>query len=146
MREAAKRAGLGLVGVPLNDPIQEPEFRRAFAVIVRERAHAVIVSHDPETVTHRRVIATLALEGRLPTIAGIGEFVKLGGLMSYGVNRSHLFRGAAQYIDRILQGASPGDLPYQQPTTFELVINLKTAKALGLTPPSLLARADLVIE
>src|SRR5262249_28069346 len=71
MREAAQRAGLGLVGVPLNDPIQEPEFRRAFAVIARERAHAVIVSHDPETVTHRRVIATLAIEGRLPTIAGI---------------------------------------------------------------------------
>jgi putative ABC transport system substrate-binding protein len=147
MREAAQRAGLVLVGVPLNDPIQEPEFRRAFGVIARERVNAVIVSNDPETAAHRLVIATLAIEGRLPTIAGIGAFVKGGGLMSYGVDGSHLLRGAAQYIDRILQGANPGDLPYQQPAKFELVINLKTAKALGLTiPPSLLARADQVIE
>jgi putative ABC transport system substrate-binding protein len=147
MREAPQRAGLDLVGVPLSDPIQEPEFRRAFAVIARERMQAVIVSNDPETSTYRRVIASLPIEGRLATIAGIGEFVSLGGLMSYGVDLSHLLRGAAQYIDRILRGAKPGDLPYQQPTKFELVINLKTAEALGLTiPPSLLARADQVIE
>src|SRR5262245_19956905 len=147
MREAAQRAGLSLVGVPLDDPIQEPEFRRAFAVITRDRLKAVIVSNDPETMTHRRVIADLAVDGRLPTIAGVGEFVRVGGLMSYGVDLSQLLRDAAQYIHRILQGANPGDLPYQQPTKFELLINLRTAKTLSLTiPPSLLARADQVIE
>jgi putative ABC transport system substrate-binding protein len=147
MREAAQRTGLELVGVPLNSPIQESEFRRAFAVIARERVHAVIVSNDPETFTHRRVIAELANATRLPTIAGVGEFVRMGGLLSYGVDLLHVIRGAAQYIVRILQGAKPGDLPYQQPTKYELFINLKTAKALGLTiPPSLLARADQVIE
>jgi putative ABC transport system substrate-binding protein len=147
MREAAQRGRLALIGVPLNDPVQEPEFRRAFAVIARERVNAVIVSNDPETTTHRCVIAQLATEARLPTIAGVRDFALLGGLMSYGVDLSHLFRGVAQYIDRILKGANPGDLPYQQPSKFELVINMRTAKALNLTiPPVMLARADQVIE
>ena len=147
MREAAQRGGLWLVGIPLNDPIQEPEFRRAFAAIARERVNALIVSNDPETITHRRVIAALAVEGRLPTIAPVREFVMAGALMSYGVDLSHLLRDVAQYIDRILQGANPGDLPYQQPSKFELFVNQKTATILGLRiPPSLLLRADQVIE
>jgi putative ABC transport system substrate-binding protein len=146
-REAARRPGLELVGVPLSDPIQEPEYRRAFALIARERVDALIVSNDPENLTHRRVIVELAAQARLPTIYAVRDFEELGGLMAYGVDLSHLFRGAARYIDRILKGANPGDLPHQQSTKFELVINLKSAKVLGLNiPRSMLVRADQIIE
>jgi putative tryptophan/tyrosine transport system substrate-binding protein len=95
----------------------------------------------------RRRIAELAVIKRLPTIATVRQWTEAGILMSYGTSFPHLWHRAATYVDKILRGAKPGDLPIEQPTTFELVINLKTAKALGLTiPPSLLARADHVIE
>jgi putative ABC transport system substrate-binding protein len=96
---------------------------------------------------HRRLINTLALRAGLPTIHSIRDYVEAGGLMSYGASIVDSFRHAAEYVDKILRGAQPGDLPIQQPTKFELVINITTAKALGITvPPSLLSRADEVIE
>jgi putative ABC transport system substrate-binding protein len=102
---------------------------------------------DPVFVTNLKRIADLAAKSRLPSIFHLREFADSGGLVAYGVDRSDLFRRAAVYVDKILKGAKPGDLPIQQPTKFELVINMKTAKALGVTiRPSLLLRADRVIE
>src|SRR5262245_23800152 len=111
------------------------------------RAEALYVVLDPLTNTHRIRINTLALAARLPTMHGSREFVEAAGLMSYGTNFSNLWRRAGDYVDKILHGAKPGDIPVEQPTKFDLVINLTTAKALGLAvPPTLLARADEVIE
>jgi putative tryptophan/tyrosine transport system substrate-binding protein len=102
---------------------------------------------DAVFTAHRTQIAELALKNRLPVIYSTRELVSAGGLMSYGPNTSDLYRRAADYVDKILRGAKPADLPVQQPTKFELIINLTTAKALGLdVPPLLLARADEVIE
>jgi putative ABC transport system substrate-binding protein len=110
-------------------------------------ADALYVVADPLVTTNRIRINTLALGARLPTMHGQGDNVEAGGLMSYGANYPDLHRRAADYVDKILRGAKPGDIPVEQPTKFDLVINLTTAKVLGLTvPPSLLARADEVIE
>jgi len=118
-----------------------------FAAATRERADALLVFAHAFAFVHRDRIIELAARQRLPTMYGWREFVDVGGLMSYGPNVNAILRRAAGYVDRILKGAKPGDLPIEQPTKFELVINLKTAKALGLTiPPSLLQRADQVIE
>ena len=111
------------------------------------RAEALYVVLDPLVNTHRIRINTLAMAARLPTVHGSREGVEAGGLMSYGPNLSNQFRRAADYVDKILRGTKPGNIPVEQPTKFDLVINLTTAKALGLeVPPSLLARADEVIE
>ena len=111
------------------------------------RAGALYIPANPLVNTNRIRINTLALGARLPTMHGFRELVEAGGLMSYGPNFPDLFRHAADYVDKILRGAKPGDLPVEQPTKFELVINLVTAKALGLTMPSMvLGRADEVIE
>jgi putative tryptophan/tyrosine transport system substrate-binding protein len=113
----------------------------------KDRAEALYVVIDPLTNTHRGRINTLALAERLPTMHAIREGVEAGGLMSYGANIPDLFRRAGDYVDKILRGAKPGDIPVEQPTKFDLVINLTTAKVLGLTvPDKLLARADEVIE
>ena len=107
----------------------------------------VIVPADAKFLSERRRIAELELSVKVPAVYAFREHVEDGGLMSYGVDLRGQFRRAAAYVDKILRGASPSDLPFEQPTTFELVINLRTAKALGLTvPASLLARADEVIE
>jgi putative ABC transport system substrate-binding protein len=119
----------------------------AFGAIARARADAVIVLSDPEFFRERRVLVDLAAERRTPASYEWREFVEAGGLMSYGSNFQDVAARAAVYVDRILRGAKPAELPVEQPTKFELVINLKTAKALGLTiPPSVLLRADQVIE
>jgi putative tryptophan/tyrosine transport system substrate-binding protein len=111
------------------------------------RAEALYVVADPLVGANRVRINTLALGARLPTMQGFREFVEAGGLMSYGPSFPDLYRRAAEYVDKILRGTKPGDIPVEQPTKFELVINLITAQALGLrVPPSLLARTDEVIE
>ena len=119
----------------------------AFRAAVRSRAEGLFVLETVNMFRERSQIAQLALKHRLPTSFAFREYVDAGGLASYGVNFPDMGRRAAIYVDRILKGAKPADLPVEQATTFELVINLKTAKALGLTiPPSLLQRADQVIE
>jgi putative ABC transport system substrate-binding protein len=110
-------------------------------------ADALYVTNDPLTNTNRVRINTLALGARLATIHGLREYVEAGGLMSYGPNIPDLFRRAGDYVDKILRGAKPGDLPVEQPTKFDLVVNVTTAKAIGITvPPTVLARADEVID
>jgi putative ABC transport system substrate-binding protein len=114
---------------------------------IKDRADALYIATDPLVLSNRTQITALSTEAGLPTIYGSREYVEAGGFMSYGPNYSDLFRRAAELADKILRGAKPADLPVEQPTKFDLVINLKTAKTLGLTvPPTLLARADEVIE
>jgi putative ABC transport system substrate-binding protein len=146
--ERSIKAGAQALGLTVFLAEHTPtEYAGAFALIRRERADALFVAPSSENYAQRSLIADFATSNRLPSIHAFREAVEVGGLMSYGVNVADLFRRAAGYVDKILKGAKPGDLPIEQPTAFELVINLKTAKALGLTiPPSLLARADQVIE
>jgi ABC-type uncharacterized transport system substrate-binding protein len=123
------------------------ELERAFSMMTRERAAALLTFPSPMLYSQRRVLVSLAAKHRLPSMFNAKEFVELGGLIAYGASVPDLNRRAGTYVDKILKGARPGDLPIEQPTKFELVINLKTAKALGLTiPQSLLQRADQVIE
>ncbi len=120
---------------------------RAFQAATRQRAGALLVLGGPVLFTHRKRIVEFAAESRLPAMYGITEYAKDGGLMAYAPNLLYMYRRAATYVDKILKGAKPADLPVEQPTRFELVINLKTAKALGLTiPQSVLIRADQVIQ
>ena len=111
------------------------------------RAEALVTINSPHLTTQLNRIVEFAAQNSFPTMSSESRWTRAGGLMSYGVSYTHLYRRAANYVDKILKGNKPGQLPIEQPTTFELVINLKTAKALGLeVPPSLLARADEVIE
>jgi putative ABC transport system substrate-binding protein len=146
MREAQATAGtLGLESV--TSEIRRPEDIAPAFDALKGRVEALYVVNDPLVNTNRVRMNTLALAARLPAIYGFREFVEAGGLMSYGPNYSDLFRRAAGYVDKILRGAKPADLPVEQPTKFYFVINLTTAKALGLTiPESFLLRADEVIE
>jgi putative tryptophan/tyrosine transport system substrate-binding protein len=123
------------------------EFEAAFAIAVREKMQGLCVSTSPLFVSHRTELAALAARARLPAVYAFRDFAAAGGLMSYGASLSDLYRRKAALIDKILKGASPADLPIERPITFELLINLKTARALGLNiPPALLARVDEVIE
>jgi putative ABC transport system substrate-binding protein len=123
------------------------EIDKAFAGMTDERAQALVIFADPFLVFHEKKLAGLALQNRLPAIFGFRGFADQGGLISYGASLREQYRRAASYVDKILKGANPGELPIEQPTRFDLVINLKTAKALGLTvPDKLLALADEVIE
>ena len=123
------------------------EFGSAFSAIVRERAGGVLVLSTPLFIAGAKPLAELALTHKLPSMFAPRHHVEAGGLMSFGPDRADLYRRGAIYVDKILKGAKPADLPAQQPTKFELAINLKTAKALGLTiPPSVLQRADQIIQ
>ena len=140
----ARALGLTLQPVALADA---GGLETAFETIIREQTHALMVFEDSVTTTNRRRIAELAGRHRLPAMYGLKSFVEVDGLISYGPDPFEQFRRGAVYVDKILRGTKPADLPIEQPTKFELVINLKTAKALGLTiPQSLLLRADQVIE
>jgi len=141
---AARALGVQLQFVEARGP---EEFDRAFSEIIRVRAGALTVLPSSMFISERRRLVDLAAKNRLPAVYSVREFVDAGSFMAYGPNLPDLNRRAATYVDRILKGAKPGDLPIEQPTKYELVINLKTAKALGLSiPPSLLQRADQVIE
>ena len=124
------------------------DFDRAFSAITKDRAQAfVLPAGNPVAFSNRGQIASFAQKNRLPSIYGAKEYVDAGGLMSYGPSLPDMFRRAATYVDKILKGAKPADLPVEQPTKFELVINLKTAQQIGVTiPPNVLARADQVIK
>jgi putative ABC transport system substrate-binding protein len=141
---AARSLGLQLQLLEARGP---NEFDGAFAAMAKERVEALLVVVDAMFILHRTRLADLAARSRLPAVYGTRESVEAGGLMSYGPSVRDLFRRSATFVDKILKGAKPGDLPVEQPTQFELVINLKTAKALGLRiPQSLLQRADEVIQ
>jgi len=123
------------------------DFDTAFRTIAQTRPDALIVFSEPLTLRYQRTIVDFSAKNRLPLISEIREFAYAGGLMTYGASLADLYRRAANHVDKILKGAKPGDLPVEQPTKFELVINLKTAKALDLTiPPSMLTQADQIIE
>jgi len=141
---AATKFGLKVLPLDIHFP---DGVERAFAEAVRLRASAVVIISDGATIVHRAQLGSAALQHHLPTIFANKMYLEGGGLMSYGPDIIEVWRHAATYVDRILKGAKPADMPIEQPTKLELVINLKTAKALGLTiPPSLLLRADQVIE
>jgi len=141
---AARSLGVKLQALEVRSP---NDLESAFQAAIRARAGALFVPDSALFYTHRTRIVELAAKHRLPAIYGIREFVESGGLISYGASIPDSYRRAAAYVDKILKGAKPADLPVEQPTKFELVINLKTAKALGLTfPHSILVRADHVIQ
>ena len=141
---AARRLGVTL---KLMEVRNADDLARVFAALDKERPDALTMFFDALTTGYRGLVGDFAKKHKLPTIFGAREFAEAGGLMSYSADVAEGFRRAATYVDKILKGAKPADLPVEQPTKFELVINMKTAKALGLTiPPSLLIRADHVIE
>ena len=144
VEEAAQSSGVTVRAMPIKD---NGETAAMMAELAREERGGLVVLPSAFTVVHREAIVALAAQHRLPTIYAFRFFVAAGGLMSYGVDQLDLFRRSASYVDRILKGAKPADLPVQRPNKFDLAINLKAAKALGVSfPPSLLATADEVIE
>jgi len=143
-QDAAGALGVRLQSLGAKGP---SEIDSAFTAMTSEQAGAVIVLVDAMLQENRTRITDLAARNRLPAVYGLSEYAEAGGLLAYGPNRLGMFRHAVTYVDKILKGAKPGDVPIEQPQTFELIVNLKTAKALGVTiPPSLLQRADQVIE
>jgi putative ABC transport system substrate-binding protein len=144
VKATAVSLGLQLQPLELKGP---EEFESAFSTVNKMRAQALLLLPDETFNTRRGQVSALAIKGRLPTIFYNSDWTKDGGLMSYGVDVPDMFRRAATYVDKILKGAKPADLPVEQPIKFEFVINLKTAKQIGLTiPPNVLARADRVIK
>jgi ABC-type uncharacterized transport system substrate-binding protein len=147
VRKAAQKVGVLLSLAEVERSAQEPELRRAFAALRQRSVDALVFHEGPDLAAQRGLIAQLAQELRLPTVYPAREFAQLGGLITYSVDYSDLWRHAARQADQILKGAEPADIPFFQATKLELLINLKTAKALGLTvPPSLLACADELVE
>ena len=147
LRHAQQAAATLKISLTAYDAHDASTLDSALDSVTRDRSQAIIIIADPFLSFQRRRVAQFALKARLPSIYTYREHTEAGGLIAYAPNYHDMFRRAAGYVDRILKGVKPGDLPIEQPTKFELVINLRTAKALGLTlPPSLLARADQVIE
>jgi putative ABC transport system substrate-binding protein len=147
VQEAARQLGISLSGPPLEHPIQETEYRRVLGAMAQEQVNGLIVSDGPDNFTYRRLIVRLAETARLPAIYPSRTYFDEGGFMIYGSDLAASYRWAAKYMDQILRGAKPGEIPIYQESKFELLINLKAAKTLGLTvPTSLLVRADEVIE
>jgi len=144
MREATQALGLTLVPAEARGP---DALEQAFATIMKERAQVLVVLSDGVLFNYRGQIGVMAIRDRLPAISAVREYAEAGLLLTYGPDLQDLFRRSAVFVDKIFQGAKPADLPVEQPTKFEFVVNLKTAKALGVeVPPSVLARADQVIE
>jgi putative tryptophan/tyrosine transport system substrate-binding protein len=144
MQPAAIQLALTLQRLPIR---RSSDLVDAFETAVRHRAEAIVVVDDALVTKHRVEIVSLAMKHSLPVLSEYKPFVEVGGLIAYGPSTAAMYRRAAQYVDKILRGTKPGDLPIEQPTKFDLFVNLRTAKALGITiPPSLLARADQVIE
>jgi putative ABC transport system substrate-binding protein len=147
IKSAGQAMSLELQLVEMPRSAGSNDLANAFSAISRGRANGMIGLSSPEFSLHRRRIAELAIKHRLPSVYRDSEFPAEGGLMSYGAHYDDLYRRAAIFVDKILKGAKPADLPVEQPTKFEFVINLKTAKQIGLTiPPNVLARADRVIK
>jgi putative ABC transport system substrate-binding protein len=147
VKEIELAAGAFKVQLQYLDVLSLKDIETAFREARKGRADAVVVLASPILESDRTQVADLAAKNRLPAIYHVAEFVEAGGLMSYGVSFIDLYRRAATYVDKILKGAKPAELPVEQPTKFELVINLKTAKQIGLTiPPNVLGRADKVIK
>jgi putative ABC transport system substrate-binding protein len=144
--EAAAR-GLKLPLQTLEVRMPTPDFPGAFQVAVKERVSAIITTSVPGLSGHQKRIADLAAQNRMPLMSESVSVVEAGGLASYDADRDEIFKRAAVYVDKIIKGTKPADLPVEQPTKFDFVINLKTAKQVGLTiPPNVLARADRVIK
>jgi len=145
--EVSKETGITIIGAPFESQLNEKNFRQVIADAVSAGADCLYVSPAPETLAHRRLIADLAIEWKLPSIAIFREYIEAGGLLGYGPDIVDTYSRATGYLDRIYKGADPAVMPFQQPSKFDLTVNLKTANALGLTvPPSLLAIADYVFE
>jgi putative tryptophan/tyrosine transport system substrate-binding protein len=146
-RQAAQPLGISLVGPPIESPIQAEEYRRVIGAMVQEQVDGVIISDQAEHATYRQLIVDLVRAAKLPAIFPYREYFEFGALMAYGPSATDGYRRLAVYIDQILKGANPGDLPIYLASKFDLLINLKTAKVIGITiPPSLLVRADEIIE
>jgi putative ABC transport system substrate-binding protein len=147
LKETELAAGAFKVQLQYLDVLDAKDIGAAFRSASKESAHAVLVLAGPVVFSQRTQIVKLAVKSRLPAIYPQTEFTEAGGLMYYGANTPDMYRRAAVYVDKILKGAKPADLPVEQPTKFEFVINLKTAKQIDLTiPPNVLARADKVIK
>ena len=147
VREAARQAGISMALALLDSDINEAAYQHVFNAMEQNRVDALVVADQPENFTYRRLLVELAAKYRIPAIYPFREHAELGGLMSYSADLSDIFRRIANQIAEVLKGISPAEIPVYQPTKFSLIINLKTAKALGLEmPPTLLARADEVIE
>jgi putative tryptophan/tyrosine transport system substrate-binding protein len=145
--QTIEQTGIPIVDATLPDRASEDDYQSFFITLSQAGADALFVDGSPEHITKRHLIVELANKFRLPAIYPFRSFVEAGGLMAYGVDLAELFRQAARSIDKVLKGANPGDIPFYQPTKFELVINLAASKALGLVmPPTVLALADELIE
>ena len=147
LKETELAAGAFKVQLQYLDVLSPKDLETAFRAAGKERADAVLVLGGPVLNSERTQVVELAVKNRLPAIYNVADYVEAGGLMTYGVSITDLYRRAATYVDKILKGAMPADLPVEQPMKFELVINLKAAKQIGVTiPPNVLARADKVIK